>query len=169
MRDTLQFIVAGSEVTRYHTVRTIERESVGHHSHGVACLLLLLNPWASRRSLITALWHDLAEHQTGDIPSPAKQSLNISNKAHELELQIMANAGLEMPELTAEEARTLKLADLAQSALFCAQELSMGNRRMQPVFDCSIAHAEKMTPIGRERKLFDAIKDLALPHEHVRV
>ena len=38
MKHTLDFILAGSEVKRYHTVTTLVSETVGHHSHGVGML-----------------------------------------------------------------------------------------------------------------------------------
>ena len=68
MKHTLDFILAGSEVKRYHTVTTLVSETVGHHSHGVAMMCLMFDPMASRQLLMAALFHDLAEHQTGDIP-----------------------------------------------------------------------------------------------------
>ena len=61
MRKKLEFILAGTEVTRYHTVRTLVQETVGHHSHGVAMLCLFLAPDASANLLKAALVHDLAE------------------------------------------------------------------------------------------------------------
>ncbi len=162
MKDTLNFIMAGTEVTRYHTVTTLVKETVGHHSHGVAMLALLLNPLASRQVLMAALFHDLAEHQTGDIPSPAKRQFGIGDKVDELEHRLMRAAGIVMPELSPEDARTLKLADLAQGALFCARELSLGNRRMQAVFDRYLAYAQEMILVGRERELFNIIKEISL-------
>ena len=67
MRKTLDFILNGSEVKRFHTLTTHQLETVGHHSHGVACLTLMLNPDASRELIIAALFHDLAEQHTGDV------------------------------------------------------------------------------------------------------
>ncbi len=161
MKDTLNFIIAGTEVTRYHTVTTLVKETVGHHSHGVAMLALLLNPMASRQVLMAALFHDLAEHQTGDIPSPAKRQFGIGDKVDELEHRLMRAAGIVMPELSPEDARTLKLADLAQGALFCARELSLGNSRMRTVLDRYLAYAQEMILVGRERELFHIIKEIA--------
>ncbi len=159
MKDTLNFIIAGSEVTRYHTLTTLVTETVGHHSHGVATLALLLNPLASRALLIAALLHDLAEHLTGDIPSPAKREFGIGDRVDELEQRLMRAAGLVMPELSPADARTLKLADLAQGAVFCARELSLGNRGMRPVFERYLAYAQELILIGRERELFNLIKE----------
>ena len=161
MKDTLNFIIAGSEVTRYHTVTTLVKETVGHHSHGVAMLALLLNPLASRQVLMAALFHDLAEHQTGDIPSPAKRQFGIGDKVDELEHRLMRAAGIVMPELSPDDARTVKLADLAQGALFCVREISLGNSRMRTVLDRYLAYAQEMILVGRERELFNIIKELA--------
>lgn len=161
MKETLNFIIAGSEVTRYHTVTTLVKETVGHHSHGVAMLALLLNPMASRQVLMAALFHDLAEHQTGDIPSPAKRQFGIGDKVDQLEHRLMRAAGVVMPELSPDDARTVKLADLAQGALFCVRELSLGNVRMRAVLDRYLAYAQEMILVGRERDLFNIIKELA--------
>ncbi len=165
MRKTLEFIVSGSEVTRYHTVTTLVRETVGHHSHGVAMMVLLLNPRASGSLLRAALMHDLAEHQTGDIPSPAKREYGIGDQVNELEHRLMLEAGIEFPELSLEELRTLKLADIAQGAMFCLREVSLGNKMMRKVFARYSEYAEDMQPVGREREVFNAIYDLEWVYE----
>jgi 5'-deoxynucleotidase YfbR-like HD superfamily hydrolase len=161
VKHTLDFILAGSEVKRYHTVTTLVSETVGHHSHGVAMLCLMFDPMASRQLLMAALFHDLAEHQTGDIPSPAKREFGIGGKVDELELRLMTAAGIVMPHLSPEDKRTLKLADVAQGALFCAREISLGNKRMRRVFDRYISYAEELILVGREREIFNIIKDYA--------
>jgi 5'-deoxynucleotidase YfbR-like HD superfamily hydrolase len=161
MKQTLDFIIAGSEVKRYHTVTTLVSETVGHHSHGVAMLCILFDPSASRELLTAALIHDLAEHQTGDIPSPAKREFGIGGKVDELEHRLMIAAGLMMPELTLENKRTLKLAALAQGALFCAREVSLGNKRMRGIFYSYLSYAEELMLVGREREIFNMIKGYA--------
>ena len=163
MKETLDFIIAGTEVTRFHTITTLQRETVGHHSHGVALLALLINPSATREVLLAALMHDLAEHQVGDIPSPAKREYGIGEQVSELEDRLMRAAGLVMPDLKPEDARLLKLADIAQGALFCVREISLGNQRIRTVFDRYLSYAEQMILVGRERQLFNIIKEL----EHV--
>ena len=161
MKHTLDFILAGSEVKRFHTVTTLVSETVGHHSHGVAMLCLLFDPMASRQVLMAAMFHDLAEHQTGDIPSPAKREFGIGGKVDELEQRLMNAAGIIMPCLSAAEQRTLKLADVAQGALFCAREISLGNKRMRRIFDRYISYAEELILVGREREIFNMIKEYA--------
>jgi len=159
VRNQIDFFMRGSEVVRYHTVQTIQRETVGHHSHGVAMLVKILRPVASADLMWAACLHDLAEHQTGDIPSPSKRQYGIGEQVSELEDELLHAAGLTMPALQKEEERILKLADIAQGALFCAREIELGNRRMREVFDRYIGYAESMILVGRERELFNIIKE----------
>lgn len=159
MKDSLDFYLAGSEVHRYHTVRTLAPETVGHHSHGVAVLALVLTDWKASAALLrAALVHDLAEHQTGDIPSPAKREYGIGQQVEELEARLMGAAGVAFPHLYADEARVLKLADIAQGALYCVRELELGNRRMVSIYDRYMSYARDMILLGRERELFDYIQ-----------
>jgi len=161
MKKSLEFFQLGSEVVRYHTVATLVKETVGHHSHGVAMMCLLLEPTASHRLLISALTHDLAEHVTGDIPSPAKRLYCIGDQVSHLEHELIVGAGLPNIFLNEEERRVLKLADIAQGALFCSREISLGNRNMVKVLDRYLSYAEELNPVGRERELFNIIEEMA--------
>lgn len=161
MKDMLNFAIAGSEVKRYHAVRTLTEETVGHHSHGVAVIAKMLmgdqmNPFV----LIAALYHDLAEHQTGDIPSNSKQEYGIGDQVSALEDRLLASVGLAMPELSKEEKRVLKLADIAQGALFCVKERQLGNKGMKTVYERYRSYAEAFVLVGKERKLFDLINEM---------
>jgi 5'-deoxynucleotidase YfbR-like HD superfamily hydrolase len=160
MKDTLEFIAAGAEVTRYHTVFTINKETVGHHSHGVAMMVLMIKPDASASLLKAALYHDLAEQVVGDIPSPAKRRFDLGKRLDELEHAVIREAGIEQPELNDEEVRVLKLADIAQGALFCAREVQLGNVRLVPVFARYLKYAIEMNLEGREAHLFTAISEI---------
>lgn len=160
MRQTLDFLLAGAEVNRFHTYTTLQNETVGHHSHGVACLVLMMDPSASKAVLIAALFHDLSEHRTGDIPSPAKREYGIGEQVEKLELRLMLEAGVIFPELSPKDARTLKLADIAHGALFCLREMSLGNRRMRAVYDTYISYADKFRPVGLEKDLFNLIEEM---------
>ena len=161
MKDTIQFIAAGADVSRYHTVFTFNNETVGHHSHGVAMMVLMMKPDASASLLKAALYHDLAEQVVGDIPSPAKRQFGLGQRLDKLELSIIEEAGIENPALTDEETRILKLADIAQGALFCAREIQLGNVRLIPVFTRYIIYASEKNLEGREAHLFNAIREIA--------
>jgi 5'-deoxynucleotidase YfbR-like HD superfamily hydrolase len=161
MKDTLEFIAAGADVTRYHTVFTLKQETVGHHSHGVAMMVLMMKPDASASLLKAALYHDLAEQVVGDIPSPAKRRFDLGKRLDELEHSVIEEAGIEQPKLSEEDVRTLKLADIAQGALFCAREVQLGNVRLIPVYKRYISYAIELGLEGREAHLFTAITEIA--------
>ena len=162
MKDRLQFICDGANTSRYHTIPTLSSETVGHHSHGVAMLahLLMENLTYNPQVIYAALLHDMAEHQTGDVPAPSKREFGISDQFHELEDRILRSSGFPMPVLSPQEQRVLKLADIAQGALFCVQELQMGNSKMRVVFERYLSYADQMMLVGVEKELFNNIKGM---------
>jgi len=161
MKTTLQFILDGSAVRRFHTKNVISTETVGHHSHGVAMVTLLLDPQASRSLLMAALFHDLSEHVTGDIPSPAKREYGITSQISDLENKLMFEAGIQFPDLNERDKRTLKLADIAHGALFCVQEMSMGNSQMRAILNTYLSYARQFVLATRESELFNIIEEMA--------
>lgn len=160
MKHTLEFIMNGAAVVRYHTCDLIKSETVGHHSHGVAMLCLIIDPIASRQLLASALIHDLAEQRTGDIPSPLKRELDINKAVAKIENNILTEAGIVVPVLNLYEQSVLKLADIAHGALKCAREINLGNQSMRVVFDTYISYSEELMVNHRCRDLIDAIKEM---------
>lgn len=158
MKQTLDFIIRGSEVTRYHTVRLITEETVGHHSQMVALLCWLVDPGCSRNLLVAALAHDLAEHVLGDIPAPSKREFGIGEQVNALEERLLGNAGFGV-KLDPEEKRLLKFADNLQGLIKCGREIEMGNYRMKEVFDRYRSYLEAGVMIGREKELFELTLD----------
>ena len=156
MRKTLDFIIRGAEVTRYHTVRTIVDETVGHHSQMVALLCWLVDPDCSRNLLVAALSHDLAEHVLGDIPAPSKREFGIGEQVNALEDRLLMSAGFSS-HLDKEEKRLLKFCDNLQGLIKCGREIELGNRRMQEVFDRYRSYIESTVLLGREKELFDLV------------
>jgi 5'-deoxynucleotidase YfbR-like HD superfamily hydrolase len=124
-------------------------------------MALMMKPDASASLLKAALYHDLAEQVVGDIPSPAKRRFDLGERLDKLERAVIEEAGIENPALTDEEARILKLADIAQGALFCAREIQLGNKRLIPVFTRYISYASEKNLEGREVHLFNAIREIA--------
>ena len=160
MKKLMNFITAGADVKRFHTVNTINTETVGHHSHGVALMCFFFTDIPSNELLKAALFHDLAEQYTGDIPSPAKRELKISKEFSDLENSLLLANNVVMPELTTEETRILKLSDIAHGALFCLKEMRMGNTPMWDIFNRYIQYAEDMNLEGRELYVFKEIKGM---------
>ncbi len=161
MKKTLNFILSGASVKRFHTVETLHTETVGHHSHGVAMLVLLLDPDASKSLLQAALFHDLSEHITGDIPSPAKRSYGISTQVDDLEERLMYDAGIVFPFLSNSEKRILKLADIAHGALFCIKEMALGNSTMKSIFDTYMSYGRKKILTGKEIEIFNMLEEMS--------
>ena len=134
---TIQFLLAGSAVRRFHTIPTIQENTVGHHSHGVAMLLWELTRGNARVELIMAgLSHDLGEQAIGDIPSPSKRAIGSEGMAalDALEEKTLFDAGLQFI-LTEEEKVLLKMADCLDGMLFCISERRMGNKSVIPIFE----------------------------------
>ena len=77
------------------------------------------------------------------------------------EEDLLTAAGLGTPPLTQDEERLLKVADVAHGALFCAREISLGNRRMREVFDTYLSYAEQLHLTDTEKELFNLIKEQA--------
>lgn len=159
MKNKLEFMVAGSEVVRYHTVRTLTSETVGHHSHGVAMICAFLSGGNPRSELLmAALVHDLAEHVLGDIPAPSKRAFAIGSQVSALEDKLVYGVDLKV-DLSAEDARILKLADIAQGMLFCVREMELGNSSIRVVYHRYKSYAEEKLLTGLERELFDLIQE----------
>lgn len=157
MKQRVKFIMDGGEVTRYHTVRNIQNETVGHHSFGVAMYCYLMTR-PSTNLLMAALTHDLAEHQTGDIPSPSKKAYGIGEQVNALEEKLLRSVGLEF-ELTIDERRTLKLADIFQGMSFCLRELQLGNRNIETIYKRYASYAEDFVLVGDEQILYNVIQE----------
>lgn len=114
-------------VKRYHTQRTLREQTLATHSFGVMQLILHVDPEASGNLLRAAMFHDLPEYLTGDIPAPIKR--NSPRLAVMLE-EIEAGAGILAPrwDLDQRETCLLKWADTMELLLFSLEELAMGNQ-----------------------------------------
>lgn len=119
------------KIQRIHIYPTNTTDYISRHSNNVAILCYWLDPnECNRELLLAALFHDLSEFETGDIPANAKwehpdlkEVLNrITNKwEKEWELDI---------EISNNQRTLLKLADSMEFLLTCIEELEHGNRHM---------------------------------------
>jgi 5'-deoxynucleotidase YfbR-like HD superfamily hydrolase len=129
---SVELLLAGSNTKRFHTVPTINNETIGHHTALVSGLVYILFPDCSRNLLINALYHDVAECVTGDIPSPIKRKLGLNLNA--VEDEIVQEHGLHIPEISDKERRDLKCADILVGMLECLHESRMGNTMVKVAF-----------------------------------
>jgi 5'-deoxynucleotidase YfbR-like HD superfamily hydrolase len=160
--DDLNFMWRGGYTERYHTWPTLLKDTVGHHSYNVACIIMHLRPDCSVALLKAALLHDVAEHRTGDMPAPIKRALpdypdgTFRSAYAQMEELHMAEAGIEYPLLTAEEAWVLKLADSMDGMRFCIQERRMGNQGIAEVFENFRSYVSELM-YGEDISLIDQL------------
>ncbi len=125
---------AGGNVRRYHTHRVLCEDTVASHSWGVAVILdILFDGGAPAKLLRAALYHDVAEHVYGDIPSPAKRLFN-SDELRKCEDSLMKQHGM-FTVLNDWERYILKIADLLDGLNFCTEERERGNGTLISVWN----------------------------------
>jgi 5'-deoxynucleotidase YfbR-like HD superfamily hydrolase len=166
LREKILFLRRGGEVQRFHTDRFIFPDTVATHSFGVAGFCYLLRGAdCSRELLLAALFHDIAEQETGDIPAPTKRLLDIRAKCSEIEDEILAEYEIENRQLSPEDKRTLAFADVFDGMMACYRERFRGNKGVEKVYMTFLSYAEKLLSepfdLGEpECSMYGAISDL---------
>jgi 5'-deoxynucleotidase YfbR-like HD superfamily hydrolase len=121
-------------VKRYHTMESLQEDSVAQHSWGVVLLLIMLWPSAPSRMIIAAELHDFGEKATGDMPGPVKWSDPVLEALLEkLEHEHMRSS---LPPFLADVISSINdaewaLVELCDRAEFCIRmihERKLGNR-----------------------------------------
>lgn len=130
----LNMMRRGLRVIRFHTEPTLHPETVGHHSAGVAAILIFMHAprYPSAEVLMAAITHDMPEYEMGDIPATAKWRYQvIADEVHRAETAFYLNYGIPDPNLLLceDDIRMLKIADSVDLALRCMEEQDMGNKR----------------------------------------
>ena len=122
------------KVKRWHTVSTIQQQTVAEHSWGVAMICRELWP-EDHKLLEAALCHDLGEGLTGDVPWPVKRA-NFVFKKHldEIEESEQERLGCVVP-LEPRQRSRLKIADMLEMMCFAVEEMELGNKNMQEPFN----------------------------------
>ena len=125
----------GMLVRRYHQYTTLETDTVGKHSCGVALFAQMIKPNCRKEVLLAALFHDLGECVLGDIPSPTKRMLSAGcrDELDFIETRSLKANGYDTELLTDEEVSLLKLCDCLDGFAFCIEELNRGNRSIRSV------------------------------------
>ena len=133
------------KVKRFHTVETIGQQTVAEHSFNVCLILLFItNGTASSELLKAALYHDLPELITGDIPATAKwKSEALSLALTEVEQRFEKDFDLSV-EISDSEKLLLKWADMYELVQYCFDQLRLGNRNMLLIADRGIGYLAAM-------------------------
>jgi len=136
----LDLLLRGGEVVRYHAEGYgVDKQAVSDHSWRVVVVLLHLWPRASHKLVLAALYHDVAECHTGDLPAPlARISPSIDKEFKRLEKEF--HRELDVPwsgDLTQDDHCRLKCADYLELYVTCLRQHS--------------ANAQRIAGRGRER------------------
>ena len=161
IREQILFLRKGAETERFHTVRRIHSETVGHHSFGVAWFCILLHPvQPSSDLLIAALSHDVAEHEVGDLPAPTKRQLHLREAFAQIENSFILQMSLPNPKLNEEEQRILQFADVFDGMMSCVRERQFGNQTIEICYRNFSSYAEELNPQQIEALIFEEIQQL---------
>lgn len=153
-------------VKRYHTECTIGTQSVAEHSFGVGMLVLYLtNNEASGNLLRAALFHDLAEQYTGDVPSMVKwDNKDLKAMLDKIEDNFVKSLGV-LQDLTAEEVVILKWADMLELLYFCLEQRRLGNLNATNIFIRAVNFLNQYTHLATGSTVLDEIKR-QFPKDH---
>lgn len=138
-------LLSATNVKRYHTVPIIGEQNIGHHSHRV-CLILrhLLNGEVPVHLYEAAMFHDLAESVTGDVPAQTKwANSSLSKLLDEWEDEWHVINGTSI-SLCDDEQDLLSIADKLELVVFCTEQLMLGNKRMEIVRERGIMYVKEI-------------------------
>lgn len=150
-------------IRRYHAVPTVEAQTVGLHSWGVAVLLMyIVGDDISAALLKQALKHDAPEIYTGDSPFTAKRD-NPALKRLLTDMELLASEHWVMRDevLSQREQALLKVADTVEGLIWCRKTELTGPIRERWVGALNIAlekFDQHILPEERQR-ILDLVND----------
>ena len=133
-------------VSRWHAHPTVHDQTVADHTYGVLQWLTFIVPPAAltKRMMLAALNHDIAEIFTGDIPFTAKRLYpDLKQALDHAEVDIHERLGANWVLLDA-EVSAIKFADLTEMGFYAIREHTLGNSFMVPVIDNIIADLDRI-------------------------
>ncbi len=173
-------------IHRWALMRNTRQENICEHSHEVAvlahALALLTNRYDGghvdpQRCVMLAVYHDVPEILTGDMPTPVKYFNPAIREAYkEVEqsacdkllgmlpedLQEEYRSCLLPTEADAEELRIVKAADKLSALIKCTEELSQGNREFSAAYRSTEQSIRRMHLPAADRFLEEYMPAYAL-------
>lgn len=160
----IELLAAAGRVKRFHNTPTILTQTVGEHTWLVMGLVLMLCEDMDRTRiadiLYAAFMHDVPEAATGDIPAPAKRAMGNEGRMDLAcyESRVLKWAGMTEPDLSEEEARTVKIADILEGVIRCRIEVALGNSHAHDIGFKFSQYLESMAPFSeRETQVLEAV------------
>ena len=151
--DRLELALAGGDVVRYHTEGPLRKQPVSEHSWRVVIILLHFWPESGRHVICAAIYHDVAERWTGDVPAQIKwHDPQLADHLRGAEQAYHAHMRFPHPEhLSAGESRCVEIADRIEAAITCRSQTSRNAHRIYQRLQERIEMLSKMLdPVKRE-------------------
>lgn len=161
MKVSHRHLRRGGRVLRYHTEPTLRKQTVAEHSWGVAMIARELYP-DDKMLMIASLLHDIAEHQTGDMPAPVKwKNEALRRELERVENDVNSELGLiELLQLNALQRQRLKYCDLLELLWFCVEEMQAGSRDAKDIYTRAMDHLLNNHPTDkRVMKMVELIEE----------
>lgn len=158
-------------VPRWAIVRTQRQQNVAEHSFYVALFaeqFARLIGWKGDyyKLLGYALYHDLAECFTSDIPGPIKHQIADKERLEEVEdLGIEARFGVIpfLENLSSEIKGIVKIADGIEECSYLQSELQLGNGSIFAVYESRVRQLrEKLYQVCRDEFKYDSMTAIQL-------
>ena len=152
--NALELTRQAGNIIRSHTNAQHGHKTVGEHTYNLVNIILLLNPDPSLNLIKAAMWHDVPERFTGDLPSPIKKkNPELGAALTKIEDKIMHEYGLEVT-LTDDEKKWLKAADQLEYLCWAEDQKNLGNDTVTHAAD----YAKKWIEANAPQELVDYIK-----------
>ncbi len=162
--ERLVYSFRASRVKRWHTHSyMIYEDTVGHHSHGVAMIILILHPDPPASLLKAALLHDLGEKRTGDMSHWIKKANpELAWTLSDLEdVALKENLHHSLDSMLPNEYLWLKAADALHAWMVLRENLMCGNNAMLEVYQRLTLDIEKKVQGGWPLEILSAMNDLS--------
>lgn len=149
---------AAGAVKRFHTIPTHGEQTIAEHSYHMCLILTQIADNPSPELFKAALYHDLPESVTGDIPAPTKWRYpKLAEELEVAELEFIRRNNINV-ELTDREWLALKYADMAELVYYCIDQLNLGNRNMLQIAYNGVEYLGKLDLLNE--KASDMVLDL---------
>lgn len=131
------------QVTRYHAWPTIRQQTVGEHCWQVWRIYNKLFGPPPEYVTYHIIFHDSAELQTGDAPFLFKKGLSEETRREIriAEYGVELDLDIHMMEIDDVYKNRIKVCDILEMTEFARDEILMGNRWAEPIFDRTIVEA----------------------------